>query len=352
MLRAGALLRFWRHPRGRRWGLAIALALGAIGVGTAAAAAGHSDAQARRTSAPRRLSSPLTRQLNRYPHCFGAASMDPAQRCHNPALQSEVVPVPQLARHAQNFPCTVSALDGALKVCTFGVSPAAATGTVALLGDSHAGNWRAAVQVVAEANRWRGVSFSLGGCPYSTATRVIPQPLRSHCIERNRQAPGWFAAHPDVHIVFVAEISGTPWVVPRGQNAFETEVRDYIAAWNALPPSVQHIIVIRDTPKALPSTARCVERAIAAHRSAGQVCRMPRAKVLDRDPAVAAARRLASPRVQVVDLTRHFCDSRWCYPVVGGALVQKDWNHISSTFTATLGPYLLDDLNRLMASWR
>jgi hypothetical protein len=206
--------------------------------------------------------------------------------------------------------------------------------------------------VVAEAKRWRGVSFSLGGCPYSTSTRVIPEPLRSHCRERNQQVPGWFAQHPDVHTVFVAEISGTPWVVPRGQDPFETEVSDYIAAWDALPPSVQHIIVIRDTPKALPTTARCVERAIAAHRSAGQACRMPRRAVLDRDPAVVAARRLASPRVQVVNLTRYFCDPRWCYPVVGGALVQKDWNHISSTFTATVGPYLLRDVNRLMASWR
>jgi SGNH domain-containing protein len=352
MVRAGAVARFWGNPRGRRWALLIGFALAAVGVGTAAAAAGHSDAQARRASAPGRVSTPLTRQLSRYPRCFGAASMNPAQPCHNRTLRSEVVPIPQLGRHAQNFPCTVAALDGALKVCTFGVSPTVATGTVALLGDSHAGNWRAAIQVVAEAKRWEGVSFSLGGCPYSTATRVIPEPLRSHCIERNRQAPAWFAQHPDVHVVFVAEISGTPWLVPRGQNAFQAEVRDYMAAWSALPPSVQHIIVIRDTPKALPTTARCVERAIAAHRLAGQVCRMPRQTVLNRDPAVVAAQRLASPRVQVVDLTRYFCDTSWCYPVVGGALVQKDWNHISSTFTATVGPYLLQDLNRLMTTWR
>jgi hypothetical protein len=263
-----------------------------------------------------------------------------------------VVPKPQVARHAQNFPCTVVAVDDALKVCAFGVSRGRAAGTVVLLGDSHAGNWRAAVQSVAAAKRWRGISLALGGCPYSASTRVIPEPLRSHCAQRNSEVPGWFAQHPDVHIVFVAQISGVKWVVPPGADQFETQVQDYIAAWNALPASVQHIIVIRDTPKAFPWTARCVERAIARHRPAGQACRMARSAVLDRDPAVVAAERLASPRVQVVNLIDHFCGGRWCYPVVGGALVQKDWNHISSTFTATLGPYLLRDVDRLMRSWR
>lgn len=278
--------------------------------------------------------------------------MGRARPCRNPALKYLVVPKPRVARHAQNFPCSVVAVDGALKVCAFGVPHRSSAGTLALLGDSHAGNWRAAVQWLAAAKRMQGISLALGGCPYSTTTRVVPEPLRSHCAQRNQEVPGWFARHPDVHTVFVAQISGVPWVVPPGQNQFEAAVNDYIDAWKALPASVQHIIVIRDTPKAFPWTARCVERAMARHRPAGRVCRMPRSAVLDRDPAVVAAARLASPRVQVVNLISHFCDRRWCYPVVGGALVQKDWNHISSSFTATLGPYLLRDVNRLMLGWR
>jgi len=34
------------------------------------------------------------------------------------------------------------------------------------------------------------------------------------------------------------------------------------------------------------------------------------------------------------------CDARWCYPVVGGALVFKDRNHLTEVFARTLGPYL------------
>ena len=39
-------------------------------------------------------------------------------------------------------------------------------------------------------------------------------------------------------------------------------------------------------------------------------------------------------------MTRFICDRRWCYPVIGGALVYKDDNHLTEVFARTLGPYL------------
>jgi hypothetical protein len=45
--------------------------------------------------------------------------------------------------------------------------------------------------------------------------------------------------------------------------------------------------------------------------------------------------------VHLVDLTSLFCDSAHCFPVVGGAYVYRDTNHMNTTFAATLGPYLL-----------
>jgi hypothetical protein len=79
---------------------------------------------------------------------------------------------------------------------------------------------------------------------------------------------------------------------------------------------------------------------------------VPRAAALDPDAAVAAAQRLESSRVQVADLTRYFCDARRCYPVIGGALVHKDLHHMTAVFVTTLGPYLLNEVNRLSATWR
>jgi len=50
--------------------------------------------------------------------------------------------------------------------------------------------------------------------------------------------------------------------------------------------------------------------------------------------------------VRVIDLTPHFCDESQCFPVVGGALVQRDETHLTTTFSATLGPYVLRALLR------
>ena len=44
------------------------------------------------------------------------------------------------------------------------------------------------------------------------------------------------------------------------------------------------------------------------------------------------------------------CDRRLCYPVVGGVLVDRNMGHLTGLFSSTLGPFLLRDVDRLMAS--
>jgi hypothetical protein len=110
--------------------------------------------------------------------------------------------------------------------------------------------------------------------------------------------------------------------------------------------------VIRDTPKMRGDTLACVARAMADHQRAGRRCAVARAAALERDPAAVAAARSRSPRVQGIDLSRFFCDARLCYPVIGGALVYKDVSHLMEVFASTLGPFLLREVERLMASWR
>jgi hypothetical protein len=133
-------------------------------------------------------------------------------------------------------------------------------------------------------------------------------------------------------------------------SAFDTAVAGYVAAWGALPPTVRHIVVLRDTPYVGTGTGACVERAIARHQQAGLVCAVPRRRALHSDPQVAAAGQVG-PRATVVDLTRFFCGARVCYPVVGGVLVYQDTNHMTRDYSATLGPYLGREFDRLRASW-
>jgi hypothetical protein len=127
----------------------------------------------------------------------------------------------------------------------------------------------------------------------------------------------------------------------RGVSNFETAVRGHMALWRALPKSVTNVFVIRDTPRSSTAAADCVQRTFARHQRPAVLCARARSKALHSDPAVAAARRAKSPRVHVLDMTSFFCDSAHCYPVVGGALVHKDTNHITAIFAKTLGRFML-----------
>lgn len=278
-----------------------------------------------------------------YPRCFGAASRDLAHPCHNPALDRMVVPSPRRALRLPNAPCTVIDARAVPFVCTFGARrDRGARRDIALLGDSHATQWRAALGPVAEARGWHGFSLTRAGCPYSFATPVLPARLLGDCLRWRRAIPRWFRRHPDVRTVVV---SGHRVRVVGGPG--EAEVRGYVEAWRALPATVRRIVVIRDTPMNARGTRSCVQAAMARGARAGSACALPRRAALGADPAVAAARR-SGRRLRVVDLTRFICGARRCFPVVGGALVYKNLGHITATFGATVAPYLDRALRRAL----
>jgi SGNH domain (fused to AT3 domains) len=316
----------------KRRGATVALtaALAACGV----AAAGTAGASSRAT----------------YPPCFGAASRDPVHRCENRKLKLVVLPTPSEALIVPDAPCTP--IEAPISMCTFGVSPAAATRTIALIGDSHAAHWRAALEVAARRLRWSGISITQSSCPFTRGVATAPEPKRAQCVEWNRAVLQWFAGHPEVSTMVISDHPGPDKALP-GQSPMAALVAGITSAWDALPATVTHIIVIRDVPFIKEDTLACVERAIARREDAGLTCAVPRGQALHRDPDVVAAERWRSPRVQVVDLTHFFCDSAQCYPVVGGALVYRDYyDHLTRVFSRTLGPFLLDQIERLTASWR
>src|SRR4051794_14100275 len=284
--------------------------------------------------------------------CFGAAARPPAgpgdgvvdgaRACSNPKLADKVVPTPVEASNTPNTPCRVVERLGRVRACAFGRPAQTATATVALIGDSHASHWRAAFDYVARRRDWHGLSVTHTGCPFSRAVAALPQPERTRCVQWNRDTVRWLGRHPEVTRVFVAGHTGGAVVGHPGAARFVAQVRGYRRAWQALPRSVQEVVVLRDTPKMRTATLDCVQQAMDAGRPPDRSCAVPRALALERDPAVAAARALAGgrPAVRTIDLTDTLCDRRACYPVGGGALTFKDVDHLTTVFAATLGPYL------------
>jgi hypothetical protein len=283
-----------------------------------------------------------------YPPCFGAAARNPTHSCENPEPDLTVTPSPEEAPLIPNAPC--EPIEPVINACAFGVPAASARGTVALVGDSHADQWRAALEVASQALGWRGISITRPSCPFTAAANHLSEPERSHCTQWTHGVIRWFLTHPEVSTVFVSDHLAAVRTA-RGEGERTAQVAGYTDAWNALPPSVKHIVVIRDTPYARYSTLACVQQAMANRKNGALVCALPRRRALRRDPEVLAADRLHSQRVQVINLTTFFCDARLCYPVVGGVLVYRDAGHVTRAFATTLGPFLLERVDRLSRSW-
>jgi peptidoglycan/LPS O-acetylase OafA/YrhL len=333
--------------RGARWTFAAAGAATAVVLAVTVAAGSHVThrvrAEARATE----------RVLAAHPRCFGAAARDPGRRpCVNPSLRHTVVPTPLQAAKRDNAPCAVIERTSTVTVCAFGPRPAHPARTVALVGDSHAVHWRPAFERVAEARRWRGLSITRSGCPLSATKPQLQGRALARCLQWKREVPRWLAAHPEVSTAFVAQHSGSRGTARGGQDAFAAQVAGLRRAWHTLPASVQHIVVLRDTPTMPGTTPTCVEQALSDQRNAATACDAPRSTALPPDPAQAAAR-AETARVRSIDLSRYFCDARHCPAVIGGALVYKDVeSHLTDVYAATLGPYLRRDVDALIRDWR
>ncbi len=283
--------------------------------------------------------------------CFGAASRDPLHPCNNRSLRLAVMPSPRAAGDEPNASCNSFRREAGLSVCTFGVLPPQATRNIALVGDSHASHWRGPLAAIAREQGWRGLSLTRKSCPFSKATKLTPEPTRSHCIRWVEALPSFLRAHPEIDTIFVVALAGGKVVVPPGRTMLQAKVNGYRRAWKVLPDTVKHIVVIRDTPRIDRVTVACIDKAISARRPAGTQCARPRELAIGPDPQVDAARGANSERVQVIDLTRAMCSTQLCFPVIGGALVYKDLHHLSLVFADTLAPQLSRAIAAAMTTW-
>ena len=265
------------------------------------------------------------------PRCYGAAARAGRRPCRNPALGRTVTPRPFDALLMSDLPCRPRETRYAvIKPCEFGYLDEPRAPAVALIGDSHSAHLRAAVDVVAQARGWRAVSITSPGCAFSTdLVPNLPKKV-ARCRRHSNEALRWLRAHPSVHVVFTSNLAGRATFGPAG----------FRAIWRRVPASVNHIHVIRDVPHVAVSTAACVSAVIRRHERAGNACTLPRAAAIAHDPSAVAAA-AARGRVHLIDLTRYFCDAARCHPVVGGAYVYRDDNHVNRAFATTLGPYLL-----------
>jgi hypothetical protein len=292
------------------------------------------------SSATRKLTVPIE-----FAYCFGAAARDPEHPCLNPSLRDVVVPTPTQAPLIPGYGDCTTGSDVGLFRCSFALTTPGerpnprARPTIALIGDSHAFQYLAAMPTVARARRWYGVADIHLGCGFSEALMLSGGSYVAPCHSWSLGVLTWLWHERSITRVMISGYDNRSFATSAAAG-FEQ-------LWDAFPPWIRDIYVIRDGPDAAPGEAACVTRAIREHQPAGISCEQPRSGVLRDDQEADTAQDSGINRVHLIDLTPFFCSATYCFPVIGGALVLSDTNHITEEYVRALAPYLLRAIDML-----
>ncbi len=273
------------------------------------------------------------------PSCFGAgAVLDPA--CEGEESDT-ILPAPGFAGvdRPTDEQCFIQLNDSRPVSCEFG-SDAPDAPRVALIGDSHAYQLLSTFQDMAEREGWHLTTYFKGACPWSTTPLSTPGSFGAACADW-RAGVADKLADSEFDVVFTAAISNTPYSSAGFDSVHDAAVAGYQEAWATMTERGIPVVTVVDNPVWETDPNKCLRTRDQAE------CTGPRADLLvEDDPLREAA--ASADGVTLLDFTDVFCDDDTCYPVVGGADVYRDQDHLTVTFVDTLAPYYTAALKEAM----
>jgi peptidoglycan/LPS O-acetylase OafA/YrhL len=276
------------------------------------------------------------------PACFGAAVvLEPA--CADAEFGDTILPAPGFAGvdRPQDPECFVQLNDARPVACEFGSDDPDAP-RVALIGDSHAYQLLSTFQALADRNGWALVTWFKGACPWSTTPLSTPGAFGAACTEW-RDGVRAELADADLDAVFTAAIATTPYSSTGYESSYDAAVAGYRDAWSEVLDRGVPVVTVVDNPVWETDPNKCLRTRDQAD------CHGPRADLLVADdPLAGAASGLDG--VTLLDFTEVFCDEEVCWPVVGGANIYRDQDHLTVSFADTLGPWYAAAIEQAFAS--
>lgn len=265
------------------------------------------------------------------PECFGAAVVLDAS-CAGTDFGTTILPAPGFAGvdRPSDEQCFVQLNDARPVSCEFGSDDPEAP-RIALVGDSHAYQLLSTFQTMAEQNGWHLTTFFKGACPWNTTPLSTPGAFGEACSEW-RAGVTEALADADLDAVFTAAIATTPYSAAGYDSAHDAAVAGYRDAWSEVLDRGIPVITVVDNPVWETDPNKCLRTKDLS------LCDGPRSELLVADdPLRDAASGLEG--VTLLDFTDVFCDADTCAPVVGGANVYRDQDHLTVSFVDTLAPW-------------
>lgn len=259
---------------------------------------------------------------------------------------------PGLASIRQDIPADYRKCHGSTRAVEITpcppLGPSDATVDVAVVGDSHAGQWIPALAELANKAGLRIHIHTKSSCPFTLAEVMSRGEVYEECSRWNRNLMEVLRATRPAIVVSSAS-SVYRGRDDEGRTGAEAIAAGQQALWRELESLGAQVVVIRDTPRPARvgvDPAEC----LAQRDSRPADCSLVRAEIVvpeSEDPNVLGARAL--PSVHLVDLTDYICSAAACDPIVGNVVVWRDNNHLTASYAMTLAPALYANLGPLFS---
>jgi peptidoglycan/LPS O-acetylase OafA/YrhL len=246
--------------------------------------------------------------------------------------------------------CWTNTVEEWKGACVFGRRDAPVT--LSLLGDSHAEHWLAGLDRAGKERSWRIESHIKGGCPVADVPQRFSGRLErmyGECIRyREAMIREIIAKKPTAVILsnwdhyIPATGSGLVW-----QVAADEWTRGLRRTYERFSNAGIKVIVIRGTPRTFVDVPVCLSRR-AAKLPFARSCSYERARAFVPQAIEAQNRAAQGLNVSFVDMNDQICATRVCSPIRNGIVVFTDDNHLTASFTRSLGLVLALRLHQVL----
>ena len=236
---------------------------------------------------------------------------------------------------AGGWKCETSPYEVEIRNCAFG-NTTDPERTIAMLGDSHAMHYLAALTAIADSRNWEVTTYFKSACSGTGDPHVVLKGRdedQGACAQWGDDALAAIIANPDVDSVVFANVrsaySEADGAQPIGPDTYD-------AAWKRLTDAGKKVLVIEDVPRTFGGDVPdCLST--SADPSG---CDVAAGTALPDDAAADAAAAGSNKSVKLLDLTDKFCTDGLCHARIGGVVVYADAAHLTNTYARTLAPYI------------
>ncbi|WP_262850205.1 acyltransferase family protein [Mumia quercus] len=284
--------------------------------------------------------------------CFGAAALtDPT--CEVATRSGPIVPTPADAPNDKanayasvsgGKECFANLPDYEVIRCEFG-SPDPRR-TIALVGNSHAGQWLPALERIAEKREWRIVTFLASRCALTNTRLHFDTEAQSQACFDWGDEVARRASSEEFDAVVMSNMMAASAEGRSREDSVGPYADGYSRVLKRLTRAGARVAVVRDNPALGYAVPECL-----ATESDYRRCGRSREAAERPDPTVEALTRIPRRRVALIDMADQICRERRCPAVVGGVTVYFDASHLTATYVATTTDAFDQRLRRAFARW-